>query len=94
MLNQVSTIARQHVDDGYLDHRVATRLQAHGGTGHVDQYLTREGGVVNAHIELQALVLGLAADAFATMLSEPGSQPAAITLTVFVSWFSFIRRSR
>ena len=52
MLDEVGTVAREHVDDGNLDHRVAAGLEAHGGTGNVDQDLTCEGGVVDAHIEL------------------------------------------
>ena len=51
MFNEVGTIAREHVDDGNLDHRVAAWLQAHGSTGHIDQYLTCQSGVVDAHVE-------------------------------------------
>jgi len=65
MLDEVSTVARQHVDDGNLNHGVAGRLQAHRGTSNVDQYLTCEGRIVDLHVELQALVLGLSADTLA-----------------------------
>ena len=57
-------VSRQQIDDGYLGHRVAARLQAHGGSSHVDQHLCREGGVIDAHIELETLILRLAAHAF------------------------------
>ena len=65
MFDEVCTLAGEHVDDGNLDHCVAAGLEAHGGASHVDKYLTSEGGVVDAHVELQALVLGLAADTLA-----------------------------
>ena len=65
MLNEVGAIAGEHIDDRNLNHRIAAGLKAHRGTGHVDKYLTGKGGVVDAHVELQALVLGLAADTFA-----------------------------
>lgn len=65
VLHEVGAVAGEHVDDGNLNHGVAAGLLAHGGAGYVDEYLTGEGGVVDAHVELQTLVLGLAADAFA-----------------------------
>ena len=65
MLDEVCAFAGEHVDDGNLYHRIAAGLQAHRGTGYVDEYLTCEGGVVDAHVELQTLVLGLAADTLA-----------------------------
>ena len=37
----------------------------HRGTGCVDEYLGGEGGVVDAHVEFEVLVVGGAADAFA-----------------------------
>ena len=40
MLDEVGTVAWEHVDDGNLNHRVASGLEAHRGAGHVDQYLT------------------------------------------------------
>ena len=52
MTDEVLAVAGQHIDDGNLDHRVAAGLQAHGGAGHVDQHLTCQGGVVDAHVEL------------------------------------------
>ena len=52
MADEVLTVARQHVDDGNLDHRVAAGLETHGGASHVDEHLTGEGGVVDAHVEL------------------------------------------
>ena len=65
MLDEVGTVAWEHVDDGNLDHRVASGLETLGGTGNVDEHLSGEGGVVDAHVELQALVLSLAAHALA-----------------------------
>ena len=65
MLYEVCTVAREHVDDGNLHHRVASWLQAHRGACHIHQHLTGEGGVVDAHVKLQALVLGLATDTLA-----------------------------
>lgn len=52
VLDEVGTVAGEHIDDGYLDHCVAARLQAHGGTGYVDEYLASEGRIVDAHVEL------------------------------------------
>ena len=65
MLDKVSTITWEHIDHRNLDHCVATWLQAHGSTSHVNQYLTREGGVVDAHIELETLILCLSANTLA-----------------------------
>ena len=65
MFDEVGAVAWEHVDDGNLNHRVAGGLEAHRGAGHVDQYLTGEGRIVDLHVELQTLVLGLTADAFA-----------------------------
>ena len=65
MLDEVGTVARQHVDDGNLNHRVAGGLQAHRGTSNVDQYLTCEVRIVDLHVELEALVLRLSADTLA-----------------------------
>ena len=65
MFYQVGALAGQHVDDGNLNHRIASGLQAHGGASHIDQHLTGQGGVVDLHVELQALVLGLTRDTLA-----------------------------
>ena len=65
VLDEVGTVAWQHVDDRNLDHGVATWLQAHRGTSYVDQHLTSQCRVVNLHVELHALVLGLTADTLA-----------------------------
>ena len=65
MTNQFLSVAREHVDDGDLHHRVAAWLQAHRSAGHVYQHLTRQSGVVDAHIELHTLVGGLARDTLA-----------------------------
>ena len=65
MFDEVGAVAWEHVDDGNLDHRVAGGLEAHRGASDIDQYLTREGRIVDLHVELQALVLGLTADALA-----------------------------
>ena len=54
------TSAWEHVDDWNLWHGVATWLETEGSTGHIDQYLSGEGWVVDAHVELEALVLSLA----------------------------------
>ena len=65
MLDEVGTVAREHVDNGNLDHGVASGLQTHRGASHVNQYLTRKGGVVDLHVELKTLVLGLTANTLA-----------------------------
>lgn len=62
---EVFAVAGEEVDDGHFNHGVAAGLLAHGGAGHADEYLTGEGGVVDAHIELEKLVLGGAAHALA-----------------------------
>ena len=65
VLDEVGAFAGQHVDDGNLDHGVAAGLLAQAGAGHVDEHLSCESGVVDAHVELQTLVLGFSADALA-----------------------------
>ena len=50
----------QHIDDRNLWHGVATWLETEGCTSHVNQDLSGEGRVVDAHGELAALVLSLA----------------------------------
>ena len=60
MGNPLFAVAGKEVDNGNLNHRVAAGLQTGGGTCHTYQYLGGEGGVVDAHVELEALVLGLA----------------------------------
>ena len=55
MGDEVFAVAGKHVDDGYLDHRVASGLQAHGGASHVDQHLTSEGRVLSSVICSQKL---------------------------------------
>ena len=52
MLDQAFTIAGKHVDDRNLNHRIATRLQTHRGTGHIDQHLTGKCWIIDAHVEL------------------------------------------
>ena len=65
MFDEVGAVAWEHVDDGNLDHRVAGGLEAHRGASDIDQNLTGEGRIVDLHVELQTLVLGLTADALA-----------------------------
>ena len=57
--------AGEHVDDWNLGHGVAAWLQTEGGASHVDQYLSSESRVVDAHVELETLVLSLARNALA-----------------------------
>ena len=57
--------AGEHVDDWNLWHGVAAWLQTEGGASHVDQYLSSESRVVDAHVELETLVLSLARNALA-----------------------------
>ena len=52
MFDEVGTVAGEHVDDGNLNHRIATWLEPHGSAGHINKHLTCEGGVVDAHVEL------------------------------------------
>ena len=65
MRDEFLAVAFEIVNYGNLDHGVATGLLAHGGASHIDEYLTSEGGVVDAHVELQSLVLCLTANALA-----------------------------
>ena len=58
--DDVLAVAGEVVDDGNLNHRVATWLLAHGGTSHIDEHLSREGRIVNLHVELEELVVGFA----------------------------------
>ena len=65
MRDELLAVAFEIVNHWNLNHGVATRLLAHRGTGNVDKYLTGEGRVVDAHVELKALVLCLTAYALA-----------------------------
>ena len=65
MRDELLAVAFEIVNHWNLNHGVATRLLAHRGTGNVDKYLASEGGVVDAHVELQSLVLCLTANALA-----------------------------
>ena len=65
MGNQFFALARKQVDDRYFYHRVATGLLFHRGTGHANQYLSRQRRIVDMHVELEQLVLGLSGYAFA-----------------------------
>lgn len=65
MADDVLALAGEHVDDGQLNHGVAAGLLTHGGTGHVNEYLGGQGGVVNLHVELEELVVGLSTDTLA-----------------------------
>ena len=58
--NPLVAVAREQVNDGNLYHRVASRLLTHGSSGHADKHLSCEGGIVDAHVELEELVLRLA----------------------------------
>ena len=55
----------QHIDNWNLWHGVAAWLQTEGGASHVDQYLSSESRVVDAHVELETLILSLARNALA-----------------------------
>ena len=57
MTDKVFALTWKHIDDRYLDHCIATWLLTHRGAGHIDQYLTCEGRVVDTHVKLQTLVL-------------------------------------
>ena len=63
--DELFAITWEHVEDGEFDHGVAARLLAEGCTSDIDQHLGGEGRVVDAHVELEALVLRLAADTLA-----------------------------
>ena len=54
---QLLAVAVEHIDDGNLDHGVRTRLLAHGSASHVHEHLTGERRVIDAHVELEELVL-------------------------------------
>ena len=66
MSDELLTVTWEIVDDGNLNHGVATWLLLHGGTCNIDEHLSSEGRVVNLHIELEELVVGLATDALAS----------------------------
>ena len=78
MPNPLLAVARKEVDDRNLDHRIATRLLAHGGTCHAHQDLCREGGIVDAHVELEELVLRLAGHALAGEVHD-GAEVSGLT---------------
>ena len=57
MGNQFFAIAVQKIDHGDFNHGVTTRLLLHGSTCRTYQHLSGEGWVVDAHVELEQLVL-------------------------------------
>ena len=65
MRYKVFALARQHINDRNLYHSVASRLQAHRCTSHIDEYLSRKSRVVDAHVEFETLVLGYTANTLA-----------------------------
>ena len=65
MSDVLLAVAGQEGDDGPSDQVVATRLLTQGGTGGADEHLAGERGVVDAHIELEELVLRGAAHTLA-----------------------------
>ena len=65
MRDELLAVAFEIVNHWNLNHSVAAGLLAHRGTSHVDKHLAGEGGVVDAHVELKALVLRLAAHSLA-----------------------------
>ena len=68
MRDELLAVAFEIVNHWNLNHGVATGLLAHRGASHVDKYLTGEGGVVDAHVELKALVLCLTANTLANQI--------------------------
>ena len=86
---EVFSIALEHVDDGYLYHGIAAGLQTHGSTGHIYQHLTREGGIVDTHVELQTLVLGLTAHSLAHQV-DTMSHVAHVINTLYLKDMSLI----
>jgi hypothetical protein len=58
MCYQLLTVTMEHIDDGNFYHRIGAGLLTHGGAGCIDKHLTGEGRVVDAHVELEELVLG------------------------------------
>ncbi len=68
MTNDVLTIARQIVYDGNLYHGVSTWLLLECCTGSIYQYLSSKGGVIDFHVELEELVVGLTTYALANQI--------------------------
>ena len=58
-------VAGEEVDDGNLNHGVGSGGETHGCAGYAYEELGGEGGIVDAHAELEALVLSLARDTLA-----------------------------
>ena len=58
-------VAREIVDDGDFNHGVCTGLLTHGSASHIDEHLRCEGRIVDAHVELEELIVRLAAHALA-----------------------------
>ena len=65
MTDKFLTTAGKHVDNRNLNHCVASWLLAHRSAGYVNENLSGECRVVDAHVELHALVLCLSAYALA-----------------------------
>ena len=65
MAYQLLAVAGQKVDYGDFNHGVASGLLTHRCACNVYEHLTCQGRVVDAHVELHALVLSLSANALA-----------------------------
>ena len=64
MADELVAVAREIVNDRNLYHRIASRLLPHRGSRDIDEDLSGESGVVDRHIEFEALVLCLSRHAF------------------------------
>ena len=61
MSHKVFALSVEEVYDRHFDKCVTARLLAHCRAGGANKYLSREGRVVNVHVKLEKLVLGLSA---------------------------------
>ena len=57
MSDPLFAVARKEVDDGDFYHGVAPRLLLHGSACHAHKYLCSQCRIVDAHIELEQLIL-------------------------------------
>ena len=61
-------VARKEVDDGDFYHGVAPRLLLHGSACHAHNYLCSQCRIVDAHIELEQLILRFTGNSLASQI--------------------------
>ena len=60
MRNQFLTVAAQQINYRNFNHGITSGLLFHGGTCHANQHLCGKSRIINLHVKLEQLIMGLA----------------------------------